>query len=445
MRRALHCVGITAFFLCLIEAYLRWQVYAASRSTASWKPLPVIEEADLNRDAFYNEYVLKQRPVIIRLGQPDPWNSTRALEHCGSQKSTHISGASYNFLKEARHWWWIRIPFEWIFLPLLGMWTTLDKQLQIRIDVPFASYVSYAEQHDDSADQTYFLGLPLFITRSVPMKLLLMLDYFKRPRYLHDIPLQKVCEPALDWIHVPKYVTPNWWFLGFQPGMSESNERQFLDEPTFFFGGAHSAGYGLHQNIRSDFDFFLMVLQGKKRYAIYDPTESNINSLKIWPDMNVPLFVANPFNPDLVATPDLADAKGWMGYLKAGEILYSPGDSIHSFENADFERPTVAVKFWYASHTKVCGEEPSEDECRKYFGIMGMPSRHTDSVNAPTLRKYTKDGLRKRKKETIRWQEQRSKSWETAVDPESGQTFYYNAATGETTWDRPDVIGQAEL
>ncbi|NWX19040.1 RHG27 protein, partial [Aegotheles bennettii] len=32
--------------------------------------------------------------------------------------------------------------------------------------------------------------------------------------------------------------------------------------------------------------------------------------------------------------------------------------------------------------------------------------------------------------------------WETHTDTESGQLFYYNPATGETTWDCP--FGQAE-
>eukprot|EP00746_Dinoflagellata_sp_MGD_P019428 gnl/MRDRNA2_/MRDRNA2_145159_c0_seq1.p1 gnl/MRDRNA2_/MRDRNA2_145159_c0~~gnl/MRDRNA2_/MRDRNA2_145159_c0_seq1.p1 ORF type:complete len:465 (-),score=66.20 gnl/MRDRNA2_/MRDRNA2_145159_c0_seq1:24-1370(-) len=433
----------TAVFLGLLEAYLRWEINSAAKAAPSLGPLPTIDESELSQEEFYREYVLKKRAVIIRLAQPDKWNKTRALEKCADHKAIHISDASYAVIKHARHWWWIRIPFEWIFLPMIGMWTTLDEQLRIRIDVPLDGYIEYAEQCDASC-QSFSLGLPLFITRLLPHKLFLMLDFFARPRYLHDLPLNKICKHALDWIHVPKYVTPNWWFLGYEPeGLAREWERQYSSEPTFFIGKAHTMSYGLHQNIM-DSDFFLMVLEGRKRYAVYDPDEAD--NLQVMPNMNVPLYVANPYKPDLIETPNLKNVKGWMGYLQGGEVLYSPGTTIHYFENYDFDKPTVALKFWYTSHEKVCDTGSSAQDCKKYFKKIGMPMEHNGTA-APTIRQYMKDGLKKRSKKAEFWQnilDQVPLKWETGVDPESGNTYYFNRATGVSTWEQP-TAGNIEL
>mmetsp|Transcript_62224 Transcript_62224/g.158230 ORF Transcript_62224/g.158230 Transcript_62224/m.158230 type:complete len:83 (+) Transcript_62224:70-318(+) len=60
-------------------------------------------------------------------------------------------------------------------------------------------------------------------------------------------------------------------------------------------------------------------------------------------------FLVDAFAPDLVAA---------LGYRYArGEVLLVPGDAIHSFENFDFKQPTVAIKFWYNSHSVSCQGE----------------------------------------------------------------------------------------
>lgn len=36
-------------------------------------------------------------------------------------------------------------------------------------------------------------------------------------------------------------------------------------------------------------------------------------------------------------------------------------------------------------------------------------------------------------------------SWSEEVDPASGQTYYYNSVSGETSWGRPLVEGAEEM
>merc|ERR1719193_552854 len=111
------------------------------------------------------------------------------------------------------------------------------------------------------------------------------------------------------------------------------------------------------------------MLRGKKRYALFDHEESP-KLARVPGIANAEVFAANPFAPDVVATPGIRDAAGWRGVINAGEMLYVPAGTIHQFDNYDFEEATVGVKWWYLSHEYVGAcEGLTEAACAEKLGV----------------------------------------------------------------------------
>mmetsp|Transcript_76797 Transcript_76797/g.248704 ORF Transcript_76797/g.248704 Transcript_76797/m.248704 type:complete len:298 (-) Transcript_76797:590-1483(-) len=281
------------------------------------------------------------------------------------------------------HW-----AFDWLVMPMIGRSTTLAGELKDRLKVPLRDYMSYAEEPLSSA-RPFALPLPLFVLRLLPTKLMLLLEVFARPRYLHDTSLNGVCSDALDWVRVPRLLLPNWFFAA---SWEKGYDKQVKDEPTFFIGRAQTMSYPMHKNIMSQLDFSLVVFEGAKRFSLFNMVEhDNLNPFAV--GNSIWLYLVNAFAPDLVAAPGYRYARGFSGVLAAGEMLWVPGDAIHSFENFDFKQPTVAIKFWYNSHSVACqGEGIGEADCAARHG-MTFPAVGQE---APTLRHYLADGAKVR-------------------------------------------------
>jgi len=343
------------------EAFLHWELRAATRAgpPADLPEVPTFDEAALPRERFLREFVQRREPVKIRLAEVDVWNASRLLEQCGDSELILISSATATVLSNLPWPDWFTKIVELAFVLLLRRWTTVNGEIERRINVKLSDFAAEATEPVPGGPADFSLGLPLFVQRLLPPELVAFMEIYARPRYLADIYLSHVCPEALHWHQMPRLLSPNW--VHFAKG-------KVVDMPGLFWGKAQTQTYPMHQDIY-DWDFGMITFKGKKRYAVFKPEERD-KLARIEKVTHADVFEANPFAPDVVATPGLRDAKGWKGVVNPGEMLFVPGGFIHHFENYDFEDATVGMKWVYSGHQGVHAcRRLSEAACAKKLGV----------------------------------------------------------------------------
>lgn len=117
-------IALVACALGALEAYLRWRVASAAHLAPLLPEVDTFHESEISWETFYQDYVLKRRPVKIVLAQPDTFNLTKLGDECGSNRVTLMSDATYTAMLEIQERVWLHRLFDWVAMPLIGRYTS---------------------------------------------------------------------------------------------------------------------------------------------------------------------------------------------------------------------------------------------------------------------------------------------------------------------------------
>merc|ERR1712008_117564 len=116
-----------------------------------------------------------------------------------------------------------------------------------------------------------------------------------------------------------------------------------------FWGGASSYSYPLHRDV-SDGDVTCTMYSGCKDLVMLRP-----KSRKRLSRISIPGFQymrAMTWSHDLFSDRPIDEVQGWRATLKAGEMLFMPGEVLHHIRNSCNQTVTLCRRPWRASFAR---------------------------------------------------------------------------------------------
>ncbi len=148
------------------------------------------------------------------------------------------------------------------------------------------------------------------------------------PPDVHDKTVMSMCQPLYRDLWYPRFIPR------LPPARNEIWDK-FL-HPRFFAAPANSRAYPAHRHGQDEYSM-LLILEGSKHFVHWDldqaqylyplETESDTETGEL-------LYMANPFQPSLDAQPNLRQARGREGVVRAGDLLFVPR-GIHIVHNPE--------------------------------------------------------------------------------------------------------------
>jgi len=383
-RRALLLIALLAAAMVLTlvgfrESAIRSILYPDTSFIKSLKPIRRVHWTELDLGQFRSKHVLQSVPLIIELQTTDMplWDRESFLQYCSHRKVSLISRATAQALHQGA-----RIASEDSQHRIHDLGKLLDLSLRIftrggvenltkaRSMIPLAEVAQQIDRADAagvegewsllSSTPSHRIWTMALLARWSPIAA--MIDAFLRvvlgPTYLHDQAVDQVC-PELErnggsfaaaYARQASFVDPGWLAEMLQVNSSEVVVDKRNEPLQFFWGAKGSVAYPLHWDV-VDGDNFMQMLQGCKEVVILQEDEGMTSGDVL--ASNIPGTTSFAFDPfDASADTSGGPLVGWYGEIKAGDLLFMPGNSLHHIRNKCKDTVSIGTRPWLHSAVK---------------------------------------------------------------------------------------------
>lgn len=328
------------------------------------QPVRRVREVDLTPQAFALEFVETRTPVVVELAGPSDAQRRSALEQaltseeCGRQPVSLMSSVDRQLFDEAG---WLTYLGLSLVLRLAGAGGAAEHVE--RSTLPLEQFAARV-QGSRPGERPFARSAALLDALSFPRLAGALRSagaHIEASRlYLHDV---KPGEPGFtlprDCVDGLRVAIKG---LGATPSHASAFDAELLRSgpetlagidlsPTrLFYGATGTASYTLHQDVAHG-DLFFRVVSGAKRFAIFPaPTEETLLALRPLSRMPYPLNHSFAYDPFASLPPDAETetggaapvAGGLVVTLRPHEVLYVPGEAIHTVQNVG-RSPTLGL------------------------------------------------------------------------------------------------------
>uniref|UniRef100_A0A7S4VI10 JmjC domain-containing protein n=1 Tax=Alexandrium monilatum TaxID=311494 RepID=A0A7S4VI10_9DINO len=345
--------------------------FRPSSAAAALQEIPRIHASELTEEDFYRRFVLEGVPVLIQLpleGGGDASLHTLVddllASPCAERRLELMSKQQADLVHD---------------LEALEGWTrrAVEVGLQLFAGVDLAGWVrqrriSLQELHSGVAAAgsrrdpvaVRFVSLVSLLSGGLLSKgYVAVAKLVSQPVYLADQPVDEICEEVLG-----PFVN-SAAFTGYELHALEELERfrerggrrnlsevqplvgglELSPEVRLFWGGSGSYSYPLHRDV-SDADVVCVVYSGCKDLVILRPSaRRHLDRLA------VPGFEALrqfTWTHDAYVDPPVPDVEGWSGTVRAGELLFMPGEMFHHIKNRCPQSVSLCRRPWRSSEMR---------------------------------------------------------------------------------------------
>jgi hypothetical protein len=147
-QQVLKCTGFLVAFLAVLlgtALYTEGPPFP-SRGKLDLPEIQKVKESDLPLSRFLNDYVAKNKPVVIQLDRKPEWNMSLIYSVCGDRTVTLISPASHAGISSLNPATTSLV--EWILFVLSGRTIDLHKEVHDRTQWKLSDYLDDLEKEE---------------------------------------------------------------------------------------------------------------------------------------------------------------------------------------------------------------------------------------------------------------------------------------------------------